>query len=100
MTFGETIAILGTQVAWIVLAYWARVETFIAHPGRFRSFEAIVGSDLIVLFLPFCLAFFLLGMLLSRNLSLGNPLAYTLALVGTIATEFAALIFAFSTWGT
>ena len=93
------VSILTAQVGYVLLAYWARGQTFIAQPGRFRAFETLLSSDFFVFVAPFGLALLLVGLVLSRRSGLGHLSAFVIAAVVALLGEATALFVALNTWG-
>ncbi len=87
------------QIGYLLVAYWARVETFVSHPGRFRGFEVLLGSDLVVFGVPFGVAIVCISAILSRRVRIGLGFAMSRALLLAVIGEFIALVVAFNTWG-
>jgi hypothetical protein len=87
------------EVIVVDLLYWARVTTFISEPGRFRRFEAALGSDAIVFLLAPLLATLVIGRVLSRQPPSRRIANYAAAvLLSTLAFGVAMLI-ALNRWG-
>jgi hypothetical protein len=86
-------AVLAFQVGWILITYWARVQTFIVQRGRFHNIEPMLRSDLLVFVAPFVAATIVIGHTLGRRFS-RRTLGYFIALVLAVVSEFIALLIA------
>src|SRR3954467_10961453 len=96
----KVVVTLVAQVAWVLMAYRARLETFVIQPGRFERAQVLLGSDVFVFVVPLGLAIVALGALLSRRMGSRRSAIYATAVAVAIATELLAVFVAFNTWGT
>ena len=88
------------QVMWVLVAYRARLETFVIHPARFERAQALLGSDLFVFVAPLAIAIVAVAVLLSRRTHSTRWPIYATAVAASIAAELVALLVAFNAWGT
>jgi hypothetical protein len=91
--------ILITQIAWVLFAYWARVQTFIVERGRFRAYEPLLRSDFAVFVAPFVASILVTAIFLPRRARIGPATTSVLAIVLAVAGELIALLIAFNLWG-
>jgi hypothetical protein len=103
VTHGIALRVVATmiaQVAWVLMAYRARLETFVIQPGRFERAQVLLGSDVFVFLVPLGLAMVALAALLSRQMASRRSVIYANAVAVATATELLAVFVAFNVWGT
>ena len=103
VSYGVALTLVATmvgQVTWVLLAYRARLETFVIQPGRFERAQALLGSDVFVFLVPLVIAIVALAALLSRQIQSRRSTIYATAVAAAIAAELVAVFVAFNGWGT
>src|SRR3954469_17684183 len=83
----KVVVTLVAQVAWVLMAYRARLETFVIQPGRFERAQVLLGSDVFVFVVPLELAVVALAACLSRRMGSRRSAIYATAVAVAIATE-------------
>jgi len=92
----KVVVTLVAQVAWVLMAYRARLETFVIQPGRFERAQVLLGSDVFVFVVPLELAVVALAACLSRRMGSRRSAIYATAVAVAIVTELLAVFVAFN----
>ena len=88
------------EVAAIDLLYWARVTTFVGTPGRFRTLEPMLRSDIVVFALIPIVGTVALGQIISHAGKYGKRTGYAAGAVLSGVALAVAMLIGFNTWGT